>query len=215
MARLPAPQYSAFPYHITDRCPNREHFPLRLDQVWKILCEDLSLAHYKNGLKIHAFVLMPNHFHLLASVSEVPIGKVLCEFLSSSSRAMNLQCGRINQRWGGRAFKGEVPSYHYYMNAYKYIYQNPVRARLCKYVEAWPYSSLSGLIGQSKLTLPLEPDLLFSPENCQTFDESHLKWLNQEISKESLADMKSALGKQNFKLPKRKERENPLETQLL
>jgi putative transposase len=215
MARYRTPQFSAFPFHITDRCPNRDHFPLPLDRVWKILCEDLSLAHYKNGLRIHAFVLMPNHFHLLASVTEVPLGKVLCEFLSSSSRAMNLESGKINQRWGSRAFKCEVASYHYYMNAYKYIYQNPVRAQLCEKSEYWPYSTLNSLLGMSRLSVPLQADLLFSPDGCQTFDSANLDWINQRLSAQDALDMRKALMKTRFKLPKRKNKASPLETHLI
>jgi len=215
MARYHVPQISAFPFHITDRCPNREHFPTNLAKTWDILCDDLSIAHSKNGLKIHAFVLMPNHFHLLASVTDVPLGKVLCEFLSSSSRAMNFESGKINQRWGGRVFKCEVASYHYYMNAYIYIYQNPVRARLCSKVEAWPYSTLNGLLGQSKLEIPLEADLLFSPDGCNSFEPSHLEWLNQPIEKTDLEDMHNALRKRRFKLVKRKGKANSLENRLI
>jgi putative transposase len=215
MARYYTPQFSDFPFHITDRCPNREHFPLPLDKVWKILCEDLSLAHYKNGLRIHSFVLMPNHFHLLASVTDVPLGKVLCELLSSSSRTMNLESGKINQRWGGRVFKCEVASYHYYMNVYKYVYQNPIRARLCSHSEEWPFSTLNGLLGQSKLNVPLEPDLLFSPENCLTFDPSNIDWINRSMSKEDSQDMRKALMKTRFKLPRRKNKINPLESNLI
>ncbi|MGZ5278840.1 MAG: transposase [Pseudobdellovibrionaceae bacterium] len=191
------------------------HFPVPIDKSWKILCDDLSLAHYKNGLKIHAFVLMPNHFHLLATVTDVPLGKVLCQFLSSASRTMNFESGKINQRWGGRVFKCEVASYHYYMNAYKYIYQNPLRAKLCSRVEEWPYSTLNGLLGQTPLSIPLEPDHLLSPEGCLSFETNHLDWLNQQIQPQALKDMKKALQKRSFKLPKKKNKANPLEIRLI
>jgi putative transposase len=215
MARYSVPQNSAFPYHITDRCPNRGHFPVNLELVWEILCDHLFLAHHKNGLRIHAFVLMPNHFHLMASVTDVPLGKVLCEFLTGTSKALNFEAKMINQRWGGRAFKCEIPSYHYYMNAYKYLYQNPVRAKLCEKAEAWPYSTLGSLLGQSKLIVPLEPDTLLMPEGSAFHDEPTLKWINEPIESEEYVDIKKALKKVTFKLPKQNEKPNRLETELI
>jgi len=143
----------------------------------------------------------------------VPLGKVLCQFLTSASRTMNFESGKINQRRGGRAFKCEIASYHYYINAYKYVYQNPLRAKLCSRVEEWPYSTLSGLLGQTLLSVPLEPDFLLSPEDCPSFETDHLMWLSHHIAVEDLSDMEKALQKRSFKLSKKKA--NPLETRLI
>ena len=167
----------------------------------------LNLAVIKYGLRIHSFVLMPNHFHLLAS-SEVEIGKVMCEFMASTSKQINSATNQINQNWGGRHYKCELKSYNYYLNTYKYIYQNPMRCGLVDYVEAWPYSTLSGLCGLQKIHIRMENDLLlFNPG----FDQTTLDWLNIPIRSENLLAIKAALSKREFKLPKQNKFPHPLE----
>jgi hypothetical protein len=87
------------------------------------------------------------------------------------------------------------------MNAYKYLYRNPVRAEICKGVEDYKYSTLSGLLGGQKLIIPLiEDTLLFNP----TFDDSTLLWLNRDTSKEHDEEMRLALRRAVFKLPREK-----------
>lgn len=169
-------------------------------------------AHHVYGLKIHSFVLMPNHFHLIARISTHPIGKVMCEFMKNNSKEINLTCGRINQNWGGRHYKCEIQNYHYFLNVYKYVYQNPQRARLSSYAEEWKFSTLNGLTGLNKITIPVEQDtILFSPD----FSEKELNWINKPIDKEHYQSMKLALEKRIFKLPRIKTSKNPIETILI
>jgi putative transposase len=209
MARFNVTQISSHPFHITGRCTNREIFRMPLPEVWSLMEDYLNLVVIKYGLKIHSFVLMPNHFHLLASC-ELEIGKVMCDFMTATSKAMNSYTGRINQCWGGRHYKCELKSYIYYINTYKYIYQNPIRCGLVQRVEQWPYSTLGGLCGLRKLHIRMENDLLlFNP----TFESSTLKWLNTPISPENLIAIRAALSKREFILPKPAQYLHPLESQ--
>ena len=210
MARYNVSQTSDFPFHITGRCPNRESFRIPINDVWAIMEDYLYLAHIKYNFRIHSFVLMPNHFHLIASSTDTKIGKPLGEFLCNSSKEFNYITNRINQNWGGRHYKCELSNFHYFMNTYKYVYQNPVRAKLVSKVEEWRYSTLNRICGFAPLTIPLEPDsLLFNPG----FDESCLSWLNTPITDENYAAIKLALTKVKFKLPLKNEKPNLLEHQ--
>lgn len=214
MARFKVEQFSEFPYHITDRRINREAFPLPLDTVWKIFEEDLYMAHHKNGLRIMSFVLMPNHFHLVARVTTEPIGKVMGELLTSVSKEMNFRSGRINQNFGGRHYKCVLNSTHYALNCHKYVYQNPLRAKLCSRSELWKYSTLNGLLGLQKMFIPLEEDtILFNPN----FDERELAWINRPTSPEHLDDFRAALSRKIFTLPRRSTMapKHPLENERL
>lgn len=210
MARAFVKQDSHFPYHITGRCSNKLHFHLNLDSVWAIMEDYLFYSNKKHGLKIHSFVLMPNHFHLLASISQNPIGEIMREFLTNTSKEMNFMSGRINQNWGSKHFKCELKQPQHFLNTYKYVYQNPVRAKLSNNCESWKYSTLSGLLGFSKLAIPVEDDgILFNPDFC----EQELFWLNKPISSEDSFAMKIALRRKEFKLPKVLQRMNHLESE--
>lgn len=52
-------------YHITARSNNREYFYLPIDEVWSIMVTELRTLQREHSLRIPAFVLMNNHFHLL------------------------------------------------------------------------------------------------------------------------------------------------------
>ncbi len=198
MARFHVPQLSEFPYHITARCPNRRPFPLPLSEIWTLFQFHLSLVHYRYDLKIHAAVLMPNHFHMICRTGSVPIGKCMSVFMGELSKDINFRANRINQNWGGRHYKCVIPNYRHMINTYKYVYQNPKRAHLCRHVEEWPYSTLNGLLGLSRLEIPLEPDaILFNPN----FDQQELKWLNRMPNEDDLQSIRKALRKKSFQLP--------------
>lgn len=186
------------PFHITARCPNREPFHCDLEEVWSIMEDFLFLMHHQHGLKIHSFVLMPNHFHLLASSPETPINHAMRDLMWHTSKAMNDQSFRINQAWGARHFRCELRAYNYFVNTYKYIYQNPVRAHLVTACEDWHYSTLFGLLGFKKLIIPIENDLILFPDYI---DLSALEWINKPISESHRLQMKKSLARNHFHLP--------------
>ncbi len=197
MARNYAPQLSEHPYHITGRCQNRAAFSIPLDLVWEIFEEELFLSKIKYGLRIHAFVLMPNHFHLLASVLETPIGVILRELIGNMSRRINEASGNINHLWGGKTYRCVIESNKYLSTVYRYIYQNPCRANLASRCEDWPYSTLHGLMGRRRMFIPVEEDnQLFNPD----FDVSTLDWLNIKIEDEKLGIIRKCLKKKNFEV---------------
>ena len=198
MARFNAPQTSYFPFHITSRTPNRVLFPIPLEKLWLIFSEELFWVHKKYNLQILSFVLMPNHFHLLARTEEVPIGKILNDLMRDTSKRMNFESSRTNQNWGESAFRTEVKDMDYFLNVYRYIYQNPLRAGLSEAVEAYPYSTLHGLLGQSYLFIPMmEDSTLFDGEIVNT-----LNWLNERQDPDSVAMIRSALKFKELKIPK-------------
>ncbi len=199
MARYYAPQQSEFPFHITARTSNRTAFPIHLDKVWEIFEEELYLSWVKHGTMIHSFVLMPNHFHLIASVNATPIGAVLQDLMRDTSRKINTSSNRINHTWGGRAYRCEIKDLNYFLNAYRYVYQNPLRAELCKATEDWKYSTLPGLLGLQKIVIPMiEDSFLFNP----TPSASCLNWLNEEVSREENDLIRKALKRKSWKTPK-------------
>ena len=81
---------------------------------------------------------------------------------------------------------------------------------MAEYAEGWPYSTLNGVLGLSRLNIPLEPDtIMFNPD----FDSRELDWLNQMPSTESLTAFRKALQKRQFKPPslRQKEKRHELE----
>lgn len=190
---------SIYPVHITARCPNREPFPIPLPDVWSIMEDFLYLIHHQYEVGIHSFVLMPNHFHLIATSKVVDFGIIMRDLMRSSSLALNDSANMINQQWGSRHFRSEMQSSMHFINTYKYIYQNPVRANLCSRCEDWRFSTLNGLMGRSRLIIPMELDtVLFNDD----FNWKEIEWLNSPIAKPNLTAIRAGLSKTVFNLPK-------------
>ena len=63
--RKPITRSSKLYYHIYARSNNRDFFYLPQNVVWDIFMEQLHLLQIEFDVKISAFVLMNNHFHLL------------------------------------------------------------------------------------------------------------------------------------------------------
>lgn len=193
MGRPRAILQSEFPYNVSARCINRDWFEVPLDHVWEILCSELHLTAIIYNLKIHCFVLMGNHFHLIVSTPDANISVAMKRFMEVTSKRIGKQSNRINRIWGARHYKTIIETYPYYMNAYKYIYFNPVRAGIVERCEDYKFSTLRGLLGQEKILVPLlEDNLLFNDP------VSALDWLNRRPSDQRLRAIQAGLKKARF-----------------
>lgn len=193
MPRARAILQSEFPYHITARCINREWFNVPMDKVWKIFCEELTRSHDVHNLQIHSFVLMSNHFHLIASTPEANISQAMHQFMYRSSKSLTRLGNRINQTFAGRHYKCVLQEHSYFMNAYKYNYRNPVAAGLCSQVEEYEYSSLPMVLNRMPRLLPLVDDTLVQEDPVGI-----LRWLNTTPDPEKLDAVKMGLRRQLF-----------------
>jgi putative transposase len=215
MPRKKVPQNSDFPYHISARCINRDWFRIPIRDVWLLFEARLYLCNQMFDLRIHSFVLMNNHFHLLVSTPKANLISAMTYLMGETAREITYLSGRINQTYGRRHNKTLIPTYHYFMNSYKYVYQNPVNAGLCSKVEDYPYSTLAGLLGLEKLNIPICEDTILFPGS--TLDVSALEWLNRPSDTDDRAAIKRALERKTFDLPvcRRKKRPHRLENQLM
>jgi hypothetical protein len=162
-------------------------------------------------VEIHAFTLMPNHFHLLITVPEYDLGKVMDIFMSNVTRTMNLNSGRSGHVFGGPYFWSMMNSGGYYSHAFRYVYQNPVRASICSKVEDYPFSTLQGLLGMGHLPFPLYyPRCGHGSSLISKNADCLLDWLNQPVSVEILQGIRKGLRYREFKPPKDRNTRKPI-----
>lgn len=189
-----------FPFHITVRGNNREEFPCERWFAWKTFCGELYLQQILYGLRVHAFVMMPNHLHLLASGKGRKIELIMRDFLSSSTRIINHRARRTGRIFGGRYHKSLVADPAYFALVFKYVYRNPVKASLAENVADFPYSTYAGVLGLAPLMLQVSlpgQDL----GRLIPYDPSHLDaWLNQAGSAELNEAVRKGLCHADFRL---------------
>lgn len=137
------------------------------------MCSELHDTTKKLGLRTHSFVLMSNHFHLIASTPNENISQCMHRFMQRTSHRLALAGNRINESYAGRHYKCILQHQNYFLNAYKYNYRNPVASGICKRVEDYPFSTLPWIIGIRAKKFELCEDTIFKNDPIGT-----LNWLN-------------------------------------
>jgi len=189
-----------FPYHITARANNRENFPGALEDVWKIFSSELLLQHLCHSIRIHAFVLMPNHFHLLMSSPTRSIDLVMKEFLGSSTRILNTRTRRSGRIFGGKYFWSIIKQPDYYAHALRYVYQNPLKARLSESVSEYPFTTYGGLMGSVHLPFPMYEPAGPLGRLVPADPEKRDIWLNSAFGSKEREAIRRGLRKTEFRL---------------
>lgn len=134
---------SEHPYHVTARFINREWFDVPMGYAFAIFADVLSKTKERYGIRVHAFVLMSNHFHLVISVPNLNLGLALRYFMTETFRGIRFKSVRINHIYGGRNNKTIIKTPEYYAHCLKYVYRNPVDAKIVEKVEDYNWSSIS------------------------------------------------------------------------
>jgi putative transposase len=180
------------PLHITGRCINKMQYPIPLDQTWRIYLYYLREIQKRYKIEIISFVLMSNHFHLIAAFPKKNISETMKFFMRETSKSINGKAGRINQLYGRPYFASCLITSSYFLAAYKYVYRNPIVKKICLKAEHYPYSTLfSKVHGHSNI---LCKDMLFD----MTDTESLLRWINTTFSNNDVSEIKTNIKKQVF-----------------
>lgn len=174
------------PYHISARSNNREWFGLKPDDSWKIFCSLIKCGVDVFEMKVHAFVLMSNHFHLLASFPKGNRANAVNFLMRELAVAINDARGTINHVFGGRNKSCLISNPSYYGHVYRYVFLNPVRAGMVSRAEDYKYSTLANILGNGLLHFPLAQDVGRLAKDIPSVDltSEHLNWIHQSKNKE-------------------------------
>lgn len=141
MARLPRYFVRGQPQHIIQRGNNREPvFAAGADYQFYLAC--LHDAATRHELSIHAYVLMTNHVHLLASPkTKESIPKTLQSVGRRYVQYFNYTYDRTGTLWEGRYKATVIDSEQYLLTCMRYIELNPVRAGMVRHPRDYLWSS--------------------------------------------------------------------------
>jgi REP-associated tyrosine transposase len=91
------------------------------------------------GLRIYAYVVMPEHVHVLLSE---PDRQTLADALKSLKQGVSRRLiENAEHFWQKRYYDFNIRDYPQFMEKLRYIHRNPVRAGLCERPEDWAWSS--------------------------------------------------------------------------
>jgi putative transposase len=156
MARLPRLTLAGYPHHVIQRGNN--HQPIFASAAdYKTLLDLLEESAKKFDVAVHAYVLMSNHFHLLATPKTTEgLPKMMQAVGRSYVRYFNDAQGRSGTLWEGRYKSSVIQTERYLLACMAYIDLNPVRAGLVSVPQDYPWSSHMHYLGA-------RPDRLITP----------------------------------------------------
>lgn len=141
MARLPRYVLTGQPQHIIQRGNNRSIIFVAEDD-YRFYLECLAEAAKRHGCDIHAYVLMTNHVHVLATPRHKDsIAKMLQSVGRRYVQYFNHAYQRTGTLWEGRYKATLIDSEGYLLTCYRYIELNPVRASMVLHPREYPWSS--------------------------------------------------------------------------
>jgi len=154
MARLARAVIPGLPHHVTQRGNGRARTFFR-DRDYQLYRELLAEQCREAEVGVWAWVLMPNHVHLILTPREEDgLRRALSRVHRAYAGHMHARLKRSGHFWQGRFGCVALDEAHL-AAALRYVALNPVRARLVERVTDWPWSSIHaqlGLVGDDGLT---------------------------------------------------------------
>lgn len=175
-------------YHVVNRANSRRTIFQERDEYvhFEMLLTD---AVNRFDMRLLAYTLMPNHWHLILYPRTDGDLSLFMQWLTLTHTQ---QYHVWKQTVGhGQIYQGRYKSFlvdtdSYLLTAIKYVERNPVRAKLARRVEEWRWGSgyrrLEGTTAQRKLIADSPVDL---PRNYRT-------WVNTADKDDSLAEIRTS-----------------------
>ena len=178
-------------YHIINRANGRMQI-FNTKEDYQLFEELLTEAKELTDMRILAYTIMPNHWHLLLAPRKDGDLALFMHWLSTTHTrrvhvaAKNIGAGHLYQ---GRYKSFLVDSDIYLLTLIKYIERNPVRAKLVRLCENWQWGSswrrTKGTKAQQKLLDPSPTPL----------PHKYVQWINTPDKEDDLIDIRNAVNR--------------------
>jgi putative transposase len=150
MARSIRIEFPGAYYHVMARGNRREKIFMD-EEDRRFFLRTLGEACVRTGWRVHAWVLMSNHYHLLLETPEANLSAGMQWLQNAVTRRFNVRHRKWGRMFGDRykAVLVEGGSAFHYQTLLDYIHLNPVRARIIRpeagqSILDFPWSSLAG-----------------------------------------------------------------------
>jgi len=161
MARPLRIELSGSIYHVTSRGDGREDIYLtdedRLSwlEVFGQVCERFNWV-------CHAWCQMSNHYHLLVETPEANLAQGMRQLNGVYTQRFNRSHQRVGHVFQGRYKAIMVERESYLLELARYVVLNPLRAKMVKRLEDWPWSSYLATCGQVPAPSWLQTDWILA-----------------------------------------------------
>ena len=139
-------------YHVINR-GNGEQVVFQKDKDYESFVNLMKEAKIRYAIKIFAYCLMPNHFHIVVMPHQSEdLSKWMQWLLTSHVRRFHKHYGTSGHIWQGRYKSFLIQKDSHLLTVLKYVESNPLRAGLVNSANNWLRSSHRETIGESEVT---------------------------------------------------------------
>jgi REP element-mobilizing transposase RayT len=140
MARAWRIEFEGAYYHVLSRGNERRDI-FRTDADRVLFLQTLAEACARFDIDLFAYVLMPNHYHLLLRSRQANLSRAMHWFSGTYTRRFNNRHERSGHLFQGRFKSMLVENDAYVLQLSCYIHRNPLRAGLTQRLADYPWSS--------------------------------------------------------------------------
>jgi len=151
-------------YHVINRGNGRQEI-FHKEKDYEAFIHILQEAKERYSVKLYAYCLMPNHYHMAMAPAEGEyLSRCMQWMMTSHVRKYHRHYGGSGHVWQGRYKSFMVQEDSHLQMVMRYIEGNPVRARMTASAKEWKWSSHrevaggrnGGLIDRAPIDLPEE-----------------------------------------------------------
>lgn len=154
-------QYPGAVYHIIARGNERKNIFL-CKRDYDSFLTYLRLVCERFDIKVFAYCLMSNHYHLLIQTKHANLSLAMRDLNGYYSLKFNKRHGRVGHVFQGRYKSILVQKEVYLLGLSRYIHLNPVKAGICAKAEDYPYSSMPLYLGKNMFKHMMDLDFVLS-----------------------------------------------------
>ncbi|HEY5611667.1 MAG TPA: transposase [Thermoanaerobaculia bacterium] len=146
MARPLRLEYSGALWHVTARGNERKEI-VRSDEDRSMFVEMIGDTALTFRWRLHAYVLMTNHYHLVVETPEPNLSRGMRQLNGNFAQRFNRRHHRVGHLFQGR-FKGILVEHEsHFLELARYVVLNPVRAGMVRRASEWEWSSYRATAG--------------------------------------------------------------------
>ncbi len=158
MARPLRIDYAHAFYHVTCR-GNEQQAIYQDNRDRSVFVEKLQLSLAIYSVRLHCYVLMSNHFHLIVETPKANLSEFMRHFNVSYTGYYNRRHRRVGHLYQGRFKSILVEADSYLLGLSRYVHLNPVRVGVLRrhgykeklrYLQRYGWSSLEGYVESGK-----------------------------------------------------------------
>jgi putative transposase len=185
MARLPRLTVPGYAHHVIQRGNNRQTI-FHDARDYELLLELLKEQAARHHVAIHSYVVMGNHFHLLATPATAGgIPAMMRAVDQRYAQYFNKRHGRVGALWEGRYRSTIVQSERYLLACMVYIDLNPVRAGTVTRAADYRWSSHGHYAGLNIDRLVTPHPLYWELGNTPfARDAAYIELVNQGVARD-------------------------------